>query len=241
MLRIDNLFKNIRVYGKDKEAIMNGDFYPSSSSILASVKSYDDCQFLLTHSANSYQTIMDSAAAKGVALHDAFESYFKGTPIVPTPDLAPAYQNFLGLVDKHKIQANTTEMEVVSEKYGYAGTLDFIGLFDDELALIDWKTGTRFDIKYGWQMASYARAYEEPNPEKNKLDRVIGVQIPRTGRAPKIFKYEHVDSCFEAFLSALNTFRMVYFNDLRKLDWRYLFKNPLETYYEDYFKTIDLT
>ena len=53
------------------------------------------------------------------------------------------------------------ELFVYSDKYGYAGSADFVCIRGDKAYLFDWKTSNGYRINYALQLAAYAKAIEE--------------------------------------------------------------------------------
>lgn len=66
------------------------------------------------------------------------------------------------------IKLQLAEMKLISEKYGYNGTLDCLAIDNKELVILDWKTGKCKDKEqppvfdeYFAQIAAYVEAYNE--------------------------------------------------------------------------------
>lgn len=68
------------------------------------------------------------------------------------------FNNWMG---KHEVIPEALEQHLWSEKYKYAGTCDFIGIFDGKLYILDWKTSRGIYDEYFLQMAAYAYAFYE--------------------------------------------------------------------------------
>lgn len=183
-------------------------------------------------SAGKIAKTMSSAANTGTLIHDIIQKSFD-TPLdwssVPET-VRKAIENWQSLKSEKLISASYVETPVVSNKYGFAGRVDFVGTVEGERGVADIKTGY-YSTKAGHQIAAYKYALEESGKEKD-----LGMycfHVHRDGiRKAASFKYEHHEECWLAFLSALNLFRMAYYNELKKLNWRYLNVNPLKTYFE---------
>lgn len=93
------------------------------------------------------------------------------------------------------------ELKVFSNAYGFAGTIDMVGIKDGEVYIIDWKSGM-YKATYGWQLAAYGLAFKELFGVEPKL---LAVMLDkRTGKASKI-QYEHpshLESCYLGVLQA---------------------------------------
>lgn len=100
------------------------------------------------------------AADTGTAAHGIFERISLGEPIgALTPELAPFAAHFLDFCEKHNPVWEHVEATVWSEKHGYAGSFDAIGVIDGKRVIIDNKTtrsGVHDDV--AWQLAAYRYA-----------------------------------------------------------------------------------
>jgi hypothetical protein len=64
-----------------------------------------------------------------------------------------------------------TELQVVSRKHLYSGTLDAIGTMDGKPMLYDWKTSARIYDDMEMQLAAYAHAFNEQYSNPSAKDR----------------------------------------------------------------------
>jgi hypothetical protein len=72
-----------------------------------------------------------------------------------------AYLNFLQWKKTVNFNLVHSELSLISEKYKYGATIDCIAWVNDELALVDWKTGNGVYDDHKIQLAAYKRIYEE--------------------------------------------------------------------------------
>ena len=96
---------------------------------------HDCIEELLTHGSCSIDDIEDNKVKK---------------------DASKYLQGFMNFYEEHTITPQELEVSVLNSKYEIAGTIDFVGKLDGELALIDWKTSNSKD-EIGWshQLTSY--------------------------------------------------------------------------------------
>lgn len=140
-------------------------------------KVYDEIQL---------QTIFDAArkahwqkktdaANVGSFIHDWISKYIKGeNPGVPVNDeLRVAVTKFLGWVKENEVQFLASEQQVLSRKYGYTGTLDFICWYHKKLYIGDLKTSKAIYPEYFIQTAAYRQARSEEFPEENYEGQLI--------------------------------------------------------------------
>lgn len=93
----------------------------------------------------------------------------------------------LAALQDMRCETKVSEGRVFSRLYGYAGTLDWIGIVDGKLSLFDWKTGPTVPA-YALQTAAYADAYAEETGQR--VERRYAVRLKQDGTY-----------CFEPFAS----------------------------------------
>lgn len=168
------------------------------------------------------EQVKTKTANFGTDAHKYFEAILMNEKIVdPNLSHVPHIMNFNKWIDDNKVKAKHCEISMQSERLGIAGTADFIGSINQEEILADWKTGTRYRITNGWQMASY-RMMAIENGIVSKDCGLMGVQIDRNTADIKTFKYEHIEFVEHAFLCALEVFKALHFNKLKKVEWPWL-------------------
>lgn len=108
--------------------------------------------------------VLARAAEFGRNVHTATEYYDRGTLDEDTlhEALVPYLNGWKKFLAEKPMKFHLNEFKVFSLKYGYAGTLDRVGLFivDGKVVLIDIKTGME-TRSFGPQTAAYASAVEE--------------------------------------------------------------------------------
>ncbi len=115
------------------------------------------------------------------------------------------FDSFLLWYIEHEVKLLAVEEPLVSEQYGYGGTLDLLALVDDVATLVDFKTGSVYDDAFV-QSAAYRQLLTE-----NGLPhaRAIILQIPR-GKKEK-FAVHDCDNWahdFEVFLACLRLYQL---------------------------------
>lgn len=111
----------------------------------------------------------------GTAVHESVERYILGLPRqeitseecetcgqrfeFPWPqDIYPYMKSFEKFLDEWNPRFEASEASVYSRRYGYAGTLDMLVWIEDELILLDVKTGKEAYPEAAIQLTAYARA-----------------------------------------------------------------------------------
>jgi hypothetical protein len=179
-----------------------------------------------------YKSVMDqaffdtSARDEGSRVHGMIENKIKkDMPIRDYPGLDQWMDEHLG--------EGVSEQTVVCEKYGYAGTLDFIGQFRNsaleswEKALVDFKTqnvksSARAYQSWGMQLAAYSFRDAHTHPAGLDIARkkkLISVVISTNADNPLVRHFSHWNQmhAWDGFKGALAA-------------WRYENKYPWEKY-----------
>lgn len=154
-----------------------------------------------------YREERDSAADAGTLAHAKIEAYAtKGKP----PDESgytdeqrklanQAFESFVAWAGNSKLEIVATEMPLTSKKYRVGGTLDAIGRVNDELSLIDYKSGSvYYDAII--QTAMYRELWNENHPDMPCGPRI---HILRVGKENADFvhrSYEGFDDAVKAFV-----------------------------------------
>lgn len=119
-----------------------------------------------------FRQTRDDAASAGSVAHEMVEAHLCNR----APDLNGfsgeilekgnyAFQNFLRWAEGSKLEIVATETSLVSEDLRTGGTPDAIGLVNDELCVLDWKTSKNVYAEYLCQVAAYGYLWEENNPK----------------------------------------------------------------------------
>lgn len=114
--------------------------------------------------------LLEEARKLGKAVHRTIElDVKKDLDVENLPSaLAFYYERWRTFVRQSGFMAQASEQRVYSARYGYAGTLDLLGIFPDTpvdtLELIDAKCCIALPRKAGPQTAAYARALKEQRP-----------------------------------------------------------------------------
>lgn len=114
--------------------------------------------------------IRDAAGAFGTSVHGAIECTMRGGQLEVsslTPEVQARFNSWIEWKSQHTFNPKFLEMEVISEKYGYAGTLDYVGEYDGKMSIIDWKTNKTMDKEAApLQLAAYWVALKEMSGEE---------------------------------------------------------------------------
>ena len=126
----------------------------------------------------------DKLAEAGSLAHQLILDYFRGIK-TDTSDYSKdtidkaenSFLSFLEWTKGKKIKSIFIEKYMVSEKYGFGGTLDFYGEIDKDLVVSDYKTGSGIYPEFIYQLSAYRELVEE---QGFKVKKVTVIRIPRS-------------------------------------------------------------
>lgn len=172
---------------------LNGSVIPSVTTLMKPL------------SDNIYSTVdpevLDKAARRGTAIHNAVENYTQfGIEDIP-PVYAGYFEAFKQWWELRKPVALATECRVYHKILRYAGTSDLICIINDRLTLVDYKSSAQVNTKLcAVQLEGYDRAYESHGVKVQ--DRLI-LHLSRDGRYSEV-PFQRDSKCWSV-LSALMT------------------------------------
>jgi len=165
-----------------------------------------------------YKHYVDATARIGTLAHEMIQAYLGGPEwdrSAYTPEEIDTAENaVLSFYEwerqtGHTMQTLEIEMPVVSEEYGYGGTVDWLGYIDGKLWLVDIKTSKGLYPEHEYQVSAYHQALLE------KGYKVEGVRLLRVGRSEDEGFYDHVlsnvqlNAGWKVFTSALDLYKNI--------------------------------
>lgn len=163
------------------------------------------------------------AAEFGTICHKWLEDYLTTGSLPPTPeytgtyaDMAKSIQSIKTFIFKWNLsQPNITPIKceafLYSKKFQYAGNTDFIVVKGNDLFIMDWKFANSSlsytCVKYGAQVAAYAKAVEELTGVK--VNKCFIVRFKKDGSMPEVFKMDEtaIEQNWVNFKCALMAYR----------------------------------
>lgn len=140
-----------------------------------------------------FRSVAGKAADIGSKVHDFAERTLAGedVPMPADPKVCAGAQAFLTWRESRKIEPIHTERMVFSRKYYYCGTVDFYGMIDGELCVVDFKTSSGVYPEMVFQLAGYAQALQE------EFDRHIDVgwivRLDKETGSPEAYRIKLVE------------------------------------------------
>jgi len=160
----------------------------------------------------------EKALDTGTQVHNAIERYIKEKRDL-TGELTSEIQNgflaFLEWESKNHVVWEKSELEIVSTKYGYAGTADAIAVVNGHRYLIDFKTSKAVYDEYRMQLAAYLLGWNEEYAGEDKIQNVAVLRLDKETGEPE-FKdlSKGIQEQGRAFLKLLDFY---YFEKKRRL------------------------
>ena len=160
-----------------------GVYYPSVTSILSAMPADPFfLQWLGELGNKNAELVRNQAAREGTQVHEGIEKLLKGEKLDWVDEYGNARYNlnvwkmllrFQDFYNTVKPVTLASEMFIYSDKYKYAGTIDFLSDVGDETWLIDFKSSNHVGLSYNLQLSAYAKALEEQKQIKPTRNGVL--------------------------------------------------------------------
>lgn len=162
-----------------------------------------DFRFLETlckRAKKQHKFVKEQAAEFGTFCHTQFESYIAKQELPATQTVA--FQSFMFWMGKERLKLVAGDMKTGSPTHGYGGSLDALAVDHTErYVVIDFKTGNSLYKEHAYQVAAYAKAFQE----QYGLDYCPGAVVVRFDKEKVLYERREIESCekaFEGFLAA---------------------------------------
>jgi len=168
----------------------------------------------------SHREEANKAADIGSIVHDKIDAHIKEKEFDASQydyeqlDASePCFNAFLKWKEQTKFKLVESEVRLVSEKHGFAGTLDAVIEVDNTLMLCDWKTSNGVFVDYLIQLAAYQKLWEENFPEKPLIKDAYLLRISKQKEPddPVVFTahyWSDLSLAWEAFEHMLELYRL---------------------------------
>ena len=164
------------------------------------------------------------AASAGTLAHKLVERYIKGgEPYVLSEEerdvegpAKAALKNFIKWQTQSKITFKHNEVRLVSERYRFGGTIDAIGVDEEDgtQVVIDFKTGSIYG-DHLMQTAAYSLLWNENNPDDPVVDRVHILSFKRQ-------EGDFTHACFDGLEKEIQAFLQIrkLYTDVKAIERR---------------------
>jgi hypothetical protein len=196
----------------EKTYIIGREVYPSVTTILNVIAKPQLIAWYKSQLASDIKKTSDKATEIGKLIHEAIAKLLKGEKIEFTTEHTAEVQNCIGAFfewkQKEKLDILHNELEVVSRKYKYAGTLDCLAFTENRsnLTLLDFKTAKAIYPEYDLQVIAYKKAYEEQYKTDIKSCIIVRFDKSEPKFETKILDLTQKEKLFNIFLCALRIY-----------------------------------
>jgi len=105
---------------------------------------------------------------------------------------------------EHDLEFLGSEIQLVSEAYGYGGTIDLLVKIDGELTLLDIKTGSGIYPEMKYQLAAYRQLYDETHTDKIKKVLILHINYEKQDYTEYYLDLTELNKLFNGFIYLLN-------------------------------------
>ncbi len=154
---------------------LNGQFYPSVTTILQAYPKDAHFYKWLKEVGNDADTIRDAAGERGSTVHKLTELYDDGMEVSLVNETGKLnfsmqewqmFERYVDFRQRFPMKILATEMQLISEKYGEAGTLDRYIILNGKKLVLDIKTSNNLYEHYWLQLAAYRRMFADISGEQ---------------------------------------------------------------------------
>ena len=154
-------------------------------------------------------SLFERAGNAGTALHKGTELLLTGETLdwsALAPQLVAPLENFAAFLEDFPMKPLMIETPMYSQKWGYAGTVDWIVEMFGKRWLIDLKTGIVSKMA-GVQTSAYEKLFRENTGWTGQLKRAV-LHLPKDGGKVKLIEQGNPDD-WEFFKARLTTYNFL--------------------------------
>lgn len=208
----------------------NNKLYPSVTTVVGYFKPLETFESLMKWSNflgfkhKDYIKERDNKAAFGTAVHETVAGLLTNAPVDKSvsdsltinylADYADAikyFERFMMVEMIHPIDTIFSEETIVSEKLGYAGTIDWLGTYKNKTFLFDFKTSSSMHETMKLQLSAYRKLLKEERDIT--IDGAAIVFISKKGVTLQEVSLDELDKVYKKFEVMLQLFEL-YRDDL---------------------------
>lgn len=157
-----------------------------------------------------------------VRIDSKFTNPTTGQPEELTAEEIAHIQSFIEWQKAAKPKWIVWDATVISEKYGFGGTIDAVAEIEGEIVFIDFKTSKVIGKDYEMQISAYAAAVKSGENEFVGIDptRPFKLAILQLGQKPlktnpATYRWREVEDCMDLFVATRRIWADVYENQIR--------------------------
>ena len=155
----------------------------------------------------NYEDIMESTSSFGTSLHSVMEHYMKNEngmmdidPILALKinKILDNFEDHCKSINLHKEDTQMTEKTIISKELGYAGTIDWVGIYREKLTILDYKTSKKCRLPMLIQLSAYDKLLQ--TELKMTVDQAVILNMREDKIIETIIDRNKLDELFEIFL-----------------------------------------
>ena len=147
--------------------------------------------------------VTQNAKVLGTKVHSAAQMVAWGQDKKVPKEIKPYAEAVRSFLDRHVMEVLGTEVELMSQKHRFGGTLDlWCQLRDGSYAVVDYKTSSSLTRDHNWQTAGYALLLRENGYRVNKRV-VVRLKKDKPGEWYARFCKDHLNDT-QGFLACVN-------------------------------------
>ena len=197
--------------------IINGDIVPGVTTVLNAVLSKPaliEWAYQCGLRGEDYRKVRDKAASIGTIAHALIEADIKGIKL-DVSEYAPAdvdkaenaYLAWLEWKNNFHLKTIASEIQLVSEKNLYGGTLDWVVRNNDSIWLVDFKSSKGIYDEMRYQIAAYQALYNENYPEQ-PIEQCHLIKLGKEDGAFEHHQFTDLSKELEIFMHCLQVYRL---------------------------------
>lgn len=154
---------------------LNGNFYPSVTTILQAYPKDAGFYKWLKDVGNDADAVRDAAGERGTTVHKLTEQYDDGLEVSLISEDGrlnfamqewSMFERYVNFRERFPMNILASEMMLISEKFEEAGTLDRFVKLNGKNVILDIKTSNQIYEHYWLQLAAYKRMFEEASGQQ---------------------------------------------------------------------------
>lgn len=187
-----------------------GKKYPSITTVLSILSEDHIRAWRARVGEEEANKISHRASTRGTAVHEIFEKYVDNDPDFAEgvmPHIMETFKQAKPVLDERLSLVYAQEAPLYSDHLGVAGRVDLVGVWDDKISIIDYKTSAKLKPKewcenYFIQEAAYAVMWEE----RTGMPITQLVTVIAGDEGNQVF-IEHRDNWTKKLLETINEYR----------------------------------
>lgn len=192
----------------------DGNKYPSVTTILKEHNRVGIAKWRKKVGDKEANRIAKQASVRGDSVHKTLERHLRNEDVSKAnlmPDVKSVFTRMKKVVDLRITEVHAIEAPMFSHNLRLAGTTDFVGLYDNYLSIVDFKTALRpkkvaYVQGYFMQGVAYAQMWEEMmGREIEQIVVLIGVDDCEFCQSFKLLTHE-----FRPYMNSLIEYRDKY-------------------------------